>query len=141
MMLGPDDLWLFNEGAHTRLYEHLGAHPGVDDGGVGSAWRSSRSSGASSRMAPCCRVRFTSSRGSSSAMRAARSPTTARIEPSAADGPFSAACKQNSQRAGGSKRSRGKACEHPTNEAYELYAAVRRGERESWRVSTGCSIS
>jgi 1,4-alpha-glucan branching enzyme len=25
MMLGPDDLWLFNEGAHTRLYEHLGA--------------------------------------------------------------------------------------------------------------------
>jgi len=32
MTLTPDDLWLFNEGAHTRLYEHLGAHPAVVDG-------------------------------------------------------------------------------------------------------------
>jgi 1,4-alpha-glucan branching enzyme len=31
----PDDLWLFNEGAHTRLYEHLGAHPTVVDGVAG----------------------------------------------------------------------------------------------------------
>jgi 1,4-alpha-glucan branching enzyme len=27
--LGEDDLYLFNEGSHVRLYEHLGAHPGV----------------------------------------------------------------------------------------------------------------
>ena len=32
MMLSADDLWLFNEGAHTRLYERLGAHPGTNDG-------------------------------------------------------------------------------------------------------------
>jgi len=35
VILGPDDLWLFNEGTHSRLYEHLGAHlvdgqPGTD---------------------------------------------------------------------------------------------------------------
>jgi 1,4-alpha-glucan branching enzyme len=38
MMLGPDDLWLFNEGAHTRLYEHLGAHPGTDASGEEGCW-------------------------------------------------------------------------------------------------------
>jgi 1,4-alpha-glucan branching enzyme len=38
MMLGPDDLWLFNEGAHTRLHEHLGAHPGLDDAGRPGCW-------------------------------------------------------------------------------------------------------
>jgi 1,4-alpha-glucan branching enzyme len=27
--LGEDDLYLFNEGSHVRLYERLGAHPGV----------------------------------------------------------------------------------------------------------------
>ena len=26
-LLGPNDLHLFNEGSHTRLYQHLGAHP------------------------------------------------------------------------------------------------------------------
>ncbi|MBI2704195.1 MAG: 1,4-alpha-glucan branching protein GlgB [Actinobacteria bacterium] len=33
MILGDDDLWLFNEGNHTRLYERLGAHvlPGTDE--------------------------------------------------------------------------------------------------------------
>ena len=34
----PDDLWLFNEGAHTRLYEQLGAHPGTDAAGVEGCW-------------------------------------------------------------------------------------------------------
>jgi 1,4-alpha-glucan branching enzyme len=34
MTLGPDDLWLFNEGAHTRLYDHLGAHLITDADGV-----------------------------------------------------------------------------------------------------------
>jgi 1,4-alpha-glucan branching enzyme len=38
MMLGPDDLWLFNERAHTRLHEHLGAHPGLDDAGRPGCW-------------------------------------------------------------------------------------------------------
>jgi 1,4-alpha-glucan branching enzyme len=38
MMLGPEDLWLFNEGAHTRLHEHLGAHPGLDDAGRPGCW-------------------------------------------------------------------------------------------------------
>jgi 1,4-alpha-glucan branching enzyme len=37
MTLGPDDLWLFNEGAHTRLHDHLGAHPGTRDG-VEGCW-------------------------------------------------------------------------------------------------------
>jgi 1,4-alpha-glucan branching enzyme len=37
MMLSSDDLWLFNEGAHTRLYQHLGAHPGTD-GGRDGCW-------------------------------------------------------------------------------------------------------
>ena len=32
MTLGPDDLWLFNEGAHTRLHDHLGAHRTTEDG-------------------------------------------------------------------------------------------------------------
>jgi len=38
MMLGPDDLWLFNEGAQTRLHEHLGAHEGTDAAGVEGTW-------------------------------------------------------------------------------------------------------
>ncbi|MCD9623520.1 1,4-alpha-glucan branching protein GlgB [Rhabdothermincola salaria] len=32
-VLTPDDLWLFNEGAHTRLYQRLGAHPGLGPNG------------------------------------------------------------------------------------------------------------
>jgi 1,4-alpha-glucan branching enzyme len=38
MTLGPDDLWLFNEGAHTRLHDRLGAHPGTDDAGREGCW-------------------------------------------------------------------------------------------------------
>ena len=38
MTLGPDDLWLFNEGAHTRLYDHLGAHLGTDAAGTAGCW-------------------------------------------------------------------------------------------------------
>ncbi|MFP3897838.1 MAG: 1,4-alpha-glucan branching protein GlgB [Dehalococcoidia bacterium] len=34
-MLGDDDLYLFNEGSHYRLYEKLGAHPMVVDGTEG----------------------------------------------------------------------------------------------------------
>ncbi len=33
--LSSDDLHLFNEGTHLRLYEALGAHPGVEDGVAG----------------------------------------------------------------------------------------------------------
>jgi 1,4-alpha-glucan branching enzyme len=32
-VLTADDLWLFNEGSHTRLYEHLGAHLGPGPSG------------------------------------------------------------------------------------------------------------
>ena len=32
--LTDDDLHLFNEGTHYRLYQRLGAHPGAD----GTAW-------------------------------------------------------------------------------------------------------
>ena len=32
-MLTEDDLWMFNEGVHTRLHDRLGAHPGVGPGG------------------------------------------------------------------------------------------------------------
>ncbi|HEY8430085.1 MAG TPA: 1,4-alpha-glucan branching enzyme, partial [Sandaracinaceae bacterium] len=32
-VLGPTDLYLFNEGTHTRLYEKLGAHVDVDPSG------------------------------------------------------------------------------------------------------------
>ncbi len=35
--LSPDDLYLFNEGRHYRLYEHLGAHV-VDGGTVFGVW-------------------------------------------------------------------------------------------------------
>jgi 1,4-alpha-glucan branching enzyme len=31
--ISDQDLYLFNEGTHFRLYEHFGAHPGVDEGG------------------------------------------------------------------------------------------------------------
>src|SRR5919198_1627448 len=34
--LGQQDLYLFNEGSHVRLYEKLGAHPGVLDGVEGT---------------------------------------------------------------------------------------------------------
>ena len=34
--LGEEDLYLFNEGTHVRLYERLGAHPGVLDGVEGT---------------------------------------------------------------------------------------------------------
>ncbi|HET7036915.1 MAG TPA: 1,4-alpha-glucan branching enzyme, partial [Thermomicrobiaceae bacterium] len=33
--LTPDDLYLFNEGTHIRLYDKLGAHPAVVDGVAG----------------------------------------------------------------------------------------------------------
>ena len=35
MMLTPQDLFLFNEGSHLRLYEKMGAHPVVQDGVAG----------------------------------------------------------------------------------------------------------
>jgi 1,4-alpha-glucan branching enzyme len=34
--LGEQDLYLFNEGTHFRLYEKLGAHAGVEDGEAGT---------------------------------------------------------------------------------------------------------
>ncbi|MBY0277604.1 1,4-alpha-glucan branching protein GlgB [Candidatus Binatia bacterium] len=34
-LLGEQDVYLFNEGSHLRLYERLGAHPGVVDGAAG----------------------------------------------------------------------------------------------------------
>lgn len=34
-LLGEQDVYLFNEGSHLRLYERLGAHPGVVDGTAG----------------------------------------------------------------------------------------------------------
>jgi 1,4-alpha-glucan branching enzyme len=41
-LLTADDLWLFNEGAHTRLYERLGAHarpgPGGESGCSFGVW-------------------------------------------------------------------------------------------------------
>src|SRR5689334_7966794 len=36
MVLSNDDLYLFNEGSHFRLYDHLGAHPEVRDGRAGT---------------------------------------------------------------------------------------------------------
>ena len=33
-ILTSQDLYLFNEGSHLRLYERLGAHPGTRDGVV-----------------------------------------------------------------------------------------------------------
>ena len=39
--LGPQDLFLFNEGSHLRLYEKLGSHPATDNGIAGfrfSVW-------------------------------------------------------------------------------------------------------
>src|SRR5687768_1495619 len=35
MLLQPDDLYLFNEGSHTRLWQKLGAHPSEVDGVTG----------------------------------------------------------------------------------------------------------
>jgi 1,4-alpha-glucan branching enzyme len=35
-LLSDDDLYLFNEGNHYRLQDHLGAHPGVVDGVAGT---------------------------------------------------------------------------------------------------------
>ncbi|MBI3974881.1 MAG: 1,4-alpha-glucan branching enzyme, partial [Armatimonadetes bacterium] len=35
-LLSPDDLFLFNEGTHDRLYEKLGAHPLTADGTAGT---------------------------------------------------------------------------------------------------------
>jgi 1,4-alpha-glucan branching enzyme len=35
-LLTPDDLYLFNEGSHFRIYEKLGAHPVMDDGQEGT---------------------------------------------------------------------------------------------------------
>ena len=35
-LLSDHDLYLFNEGSHTRLYERLGAHPAVVDGTEGT---------------------------------------------------------------------------------------------------------
>ncbi len=37
-LLSPDDLYLFNEGTHTRLYQHLGAHLAERDGTPGVAF-------------------------------------------------------------------------------------------------------
>jgi 1,4-alpha-glucan branching enzyme len=36
MVIGDTDLHLFNEGSHLRLWEKLGAHPGVSDGRTGT---------------------------------------------------------------------------------------------------------
>jgi 1,4-alpha-glucan branching enzyme len=35
-LLSPEDLYLFNEGSHRRLYDHLGAHPAVLEGASGA---------------------------------------------------------------------------------------------------------
>jgi 1,4-alpha-glucan branching enzyme len=35
-LLSPQDLYLFNEGSHTRLYDKLGSHPGTVDGVAGT---------------------------------------------------------------------------------------------------------
>ncbi|HXK34767.1 MAG TPA: 1,4-alpha-glucan branching protein GlgB [Dehalococcoidia bacterium] len=37
-LLGDDDLHLFNEGSHVRLYQKLGAHPVVADGVAGTCF-------------------------------------------------------------------------------------------------------
>ncbi|MBE0608716.1 MAG: 1,4-alpha-glucan branching protein GlgB [Dehalococcoidia bacterium] len=37
-LLSPDDLYLFNEGTHTRLYHHLGAHLVEQEGEAGVAF-------------------------------------------------------------------------------------------------------
>jgi 1,4-alpha-glucan branching enzyme len=37
-ILTPDDLFLFNEGSHFRLYDKLGAHPATVDGQPGTAF-------------------------------------------------------------------------------------------------------
>jgi len=37
-LLSADDLYLFNEGTHLRLYERLGAHPRVVDGEAGTSF-------------------------------------------------------------------------------------------------------
>ena len=37
--IGEQDLYLFNEGSHTRLYDRLGAHPqGGEDGTHFAVW-------------------------------------------------------------------------------------------------------
>src|SRR5215470_17280542 len=36
VLLGEQDLFLFNEGTHVRLYEKLGAHPLTVDGEAGT---------------------------------------------------------------------------------------------------------
>ena len=35
-LLSDHDLYLFNEGSHVRLYQHMGAHPGIVDGRKGT---------------------------------------------------------------------------------------------------------
>ena len=37
-LLGEQDLYLFNEGSHLRLWEHLGAHPLPEGGTVFGVW-------------------------------------------------------------------------------------------------------
>ncbi len=37
-LLTDEDLYLFNEGSHVRLYEKLGAHPGTVDGASGTSF-------------------------------------------------------------------------------------------------------
>ena len=37
-LLGEQDLYLFNEGSHVRLWEHLGAHPLPEGGTVFGVW-------------------------------------------------------------------------------------------------------
>jgi 1,4-alpha-glucan branching enzyme len=37
-LLGEQDLYLFNEGSHLRLWEHLGAHPLEGGGTVFAVW-------------------------------------------------------------------------------------------------------
>ncbi|TMK47718.1 MAG: 1,4-alpha-glucan branching enzyme, partial [Actinobacteria bacterium] len=37
-LLSEDDLYLFNEGTHTRLQQKMGAHPIVVDGTAGSVF-------------------------------------------------------------------------------------------------------
>ncbi|MGD8328864.1 MAG: 1,4-alpha-glucan branching protein GlgB [Acidobacteriota bacterium] len=47
-LLSDDDLHLFNEGTHARLYEHLGAHTMAGNGGPGSTYFAVWAPGASS---------------------------------------------------------------------------------------------
>ena len=53
-LLGQQDLYLFNEGSHLRLYEKLGAHPRTVNGVQGRRQRARE---------PSCSLPATASRG------------------------------------------------------------------------------